>query len=91
MNERCTILVVEKRRTVEMAKKQIILAEKTHEMTNKQYQVGIATGLDLLYASSDLSNRRIKQVFEQLQYDLALLGLRKTVGEYSSLSNVPQR
>jgi multidrug efflux system outer membrane protein len=83
------ILEVENRhRRIELAKKQITLAEKNHEMTNKQYEVGIATGMDLLFAANELTQRRVDLVREQLDYDIALLTLSNTLGNYHHLSDL---
>ncbi len=84
------VLDVNKRlRSIEMADKQIALSKTNHELVSRQYQVGLATGLDLSFASTELANRKIARVIEQLQYDIALLSLRKALGEYHSLADVP--
>ncbi len=86
------ILEVENRhRRIELAKKQITLAEKSHEMTNRQYEVGIATGMDLLFAANELTQRRVNLVREQLDYDIALLTLSNTLGNYHHLSNLSKQ
>jgi multidrug efflux system outer membrane protein len=82
-------LEVENRhRRISLAEKQITLAEKNHEMTNKQYEVGIATGLDLLFAGNELTRRRVDLVLEQLKYDIAILTLSRTLGNYNHLADL---
>jgi outer membrane protein TolC len=72
-------------RNVELAAKQVELAKQTHHQLSRQYDVGLATTLDVLTASSDLSNKRTTEVIEQLQRDIALLELSRAIGDYESL------
>jgi outer membrane protein TolC len=83
--------VNKRQRNVEMAEKQVALAEENHELLSRQYEVGLATSLDLLTAGTEVATKRISQVIERLQYDIALLALRKAVGEYHSLAAVEAR
>ncbi|MDJ0765516.1 MAG: TolC family protein [Myxococcota bacterium] len=77
---------VQKRRNLDMADKQIELAETNHHLVSRQYEVGLVPSLDLLNASTNLANKRRQKVMDQLAYDLAVLTLRKAVGSYSSLA-----
>jgi outer membrane protein TolC len=72
-------------RNVALAAKQVELARQTHHQLSRQYDVGLATTLDVLTASSDLSNKRTTEVIEQLQRDIALLELSRAIGDYESL------
>ena len=81
--------VVQRHRNVDLAEKQVALAEENHTLISRQYQVGIVSSLDVLDASTELATKRITQVLERLQYDIAVLKLRKAAGEYSALALVP--
>ncbi len=83
--------VNKKQRNVEMAEKQVALAEENHKLVSRQYEVGLVPSLDLLNASTELANLRTTQVIERLQYDISLLALRRAVGEYHSLAAVSSR
>ncbi len=75
-----------RRRNVELADKQIALAEETHRLITRQYELGMATSLDVTNASNDLSNVRRARILEQLQLDMAALMLNKAAGEYYEMS-----
>ena len=62
------------------------LAEENHKMISKQYEVGMANSLELTDAANELANKKVMQVVAKLEYELSLLTLGKTVGEYSSLA-----
>jgi outer membrane protein TolC len=81
--------VIQRRRNMDMADKQVALAEENHSLISRQYEVGIVSSLDVLDASTELSTKRITRVLERLQYDIAVLKLKKAAGEYSSLALVP--
>lgn len=78
------------KRNVALAEKQVMLAEETHALVARQYDAGLVTSLDMLSAATALSERRVHQVLERLQYDLALLTLERDVGEYGPLSGAPR-
>jgi hypothetical protein len=50
--------------------------------------VGIATGMDLLFAGNELTRRRVDLVLEQLKYDIAILTLSRTLGNYHHLADL---
>ncbi len=83
--------VNKRRRNVDFADKQVALAEENHKLIARQFEVGIATSLDLLTAATELATKRITRVIDRLQYDIAVLTLKKTMGEYHSLSDVSPR
>ncbi|MCP4678898.1 MAG: TolC family protein [Deltaproteobacteria bacterium] len=83
--------VNKQKRNVDFADKQVALAEENHKLISRQFEVGLATSLDLLTAATELATKRNTRVIERLQYDIAMLTLRKTMGEYHSLSNVAPR
>jgi outer membrane protein TolC len=76
----------QRKRNVDIADRQVALAEKNHYMVSRQFQAGLITSLDVIDAATKLSNQRILRVFERLQYDLAILKLKKNLGEYHSLA-----
>ncbi|MCP4678365.1 MAG: TolC family protein [Deltaproteobacteria bacterium] len=83
--------VNKQKRNVDFADKQVALAEENHKLIARQFEVGLATSLDLLTAATELATKRNTRVMERLQYDIAMLTLRKVMGEYHSLSNVEPR
>jgi outer membrane protein len=76
----------QRKRNVEIADEQVALAEKNHYMISRQFEAGLITSLDVIDAANKLANQRILRVFERLQYDLAILTLKKNLGEYHPLS-----
>lgn len=80
-----------RKRNLEFGQKQVALAEENHHLVNRQYQVGLVTSLDVVAASSELAAKRINQVIERLEYDIAVLNLKKNAGEYHSLSLVQRK
>ncbi len=80
------LVELEKRaRNVDLAKKQVELAQKTNHMVSRRYEVGLATSLDVLSAHTDLSTKRTSEVLEQLRYEIAVLALKKAAGDYNEL------
>ncbi|MDJ0764520.1 MAG: TolC family protein [Myxococcota bacterium] len=78
-------------RNVELAQKQVLLAEQNHALVSKQFDVGLATSLDLQNAAAELATQRNTRVIERLQYDIAKLGLKRAVGNYHALSTTAHR
>lgn len=76
---------ISKQRNLEVTEELVALAEENHNMISRQYQVGMANSLELTDASNELANQKVMLVMAKLQYELALLTLGKTIGEYSSL------
>ncbi len=76
------------RRNLELADKQLILAEDNHTQVKKRYEQGLATSLDVLDANTTLSQAEMNLVIERLQYQLAVLKLNKSIGRYSPLAVV---
>ncbi len=74
------------KRHVEVADRQVALAEQNHDMVSRQFQAGLVSSLDVVDAATELSNQRILRVFQRLQFDLAILTLEKSLGEYHSLA-----
>ena len=74
------IEVEKSHRNVTLAEEQVGLAEETARLVNKQYEVGMATSLDVLSTNSQLSAARVGRVLEGLQHDLAILWLNRAVG-----------
>ena len=76
-------LEVDKRkRNCEFAHQEVNLASENYHLVSKQYEHGMVTSLDVLNASTDLNSKRIMQVLEKMQCDLAILQLNKSVGDY---------
>ncbi|MCD4653641.1 TolC family protein, partial [bacterium] len=70
------------RRSVDLTMQQLLLVEETHRLVKRQYEVGMATSLDLQSAVEDLASVRQKMVAHNLNYALAALMLNKSVGVY---------
>jgi outer membrane protein, multidrug efflux system len=77
---------ISKQRKLEVSGELVALAEENHKMISKQYEVGMANSLELTDAANELANKKVMRVVAKLEYELALLTLGKTVGEYSSLA-----
>ncbi|MBN2527453.1 MAG: TolC family protein [Deltaproteobacteria bacterium] len=77
---------ISKQRNLEVTAELVALAEENHNMISRQYEVGMANSLELTDAANELANQKVMQVLAKLQYELALLTLGKTIGEYSSLA-----
>ncbi len=86
--ERSLLEIDKRRRNIKLADKQVAFAEEGYRLVNKQYEVGLATSLDVLDAFTGLSKARVNRVLEELNYELAVLSLNKAVGEYHPLSGV---
>jgi outer membrane protein TolC len=69
-------------RNVALAERQVELASRQHALVEKQYKAGMSTSLELMDATTGLTQAKATLVTEQLQFDLALLKLRKAVGRY---------
>ena len=69
--------------------KQVDLAKENHDLVTKQFRAGLVTSLDVSNAATELASKKILRVYERLLFDLDVLTLKKTIGEYSSLSIVP--
>ena len=78
--------IVGRRRHLEVSGERLALAQENHRMVSSQYQVGLATSLDLVDASTELSRSRLQLAMDQLALDMAILTLRRSIGEYSSLA-----
>ena len=85
------IEVRKQQRNVEIVERQVEVAGEGHRQALRQYQAGLATSLELRDAESDLARVRISRVIGRLNYDLAILALEKSVGEYSSFAEVAPR
>lgn len=89
--EQLAIEVRKQQRNVDIANKQVEVAEESHRQVVRQYEVGLATSLELHDAEIELARIKISRVIGRLGYDLATLALEKAVGEYSSLAEVAPR
>jgi len=84
--EQAFLEVGQQRRNVELSEDQTALAEENLSLVDKQYRAGAASSLDALDAATELHNQRVTRVLERLRFDVALLSLRRAVGEYHSLT-----
>jgi outer membrane protein TolC len=89
--EQLAINVRKQRRNVELADRQVEMAEESHHQIARQYEVGLTTSLELHDAETELANTKVARVIERLGYDLAILRLEKAIGEYSSFAAVAPR
>jgi len=89
--EQLAIEVRKQRRNVDIAEQQVEVAEESHRQVVRQYEAGLATSLELHDAEIELARIKISRVIGRLGYDLAILALEKSVGEYSSLASVAPR
>ena len=78
-----------RQRNIDILDRQVSLADENYTLVSKQFQAGLVSSLDVVNASTELRNVRVLRVYERLLFDLAVLTLRKAIGEYSSLSFVP--
>ena len=69
------------RRNLALSGRQLALAQTTHDLVKEQYNQGLATSLDVQSALTELQRRRTGEVVQQLAVDLAILALRRAVGE----------
>ncbi len=77
---------ISKKRNVDVSEQTVELANENHKMISAQYQVGMASSLDLMDAATELARKKIALVLARLQYDLSLLVLKNTIGEYNALA-----
>lgn len=77
---------ISKKRNWEVSAELVALAEENHNMISRQYQVGMANSLELTDAANELANQKIMLAVAKLQYELAVLTLGKTAGEYNALA-----
>ncbi len=68
-------------RNVALAGHQIEVAAETHRLISRQYEVGLATSLDLLTAVNQLTKVQRNKVIENLGLSIAAMKLNKSVGE----------
>jgi outer membrane protein TolC len=80
--------VKQQRRNLELAGEQVRVAEQNEYFVTRQYEVGMASSLDLVNAAGELSDKRIAMVLDRLEYDIAVLTLRKAVGGYHALATI---
>jgi outer membrane protein TolC len=66
--------------TLQLAKKQLLLAKRSHKLTEDRYKAGVATPVEVSDALTALQSARIGALREQLNYELALLALRRALG-----------
>lgn len=78
--------IISKKRNVEVTEQMVALAEENHKMISAQYNVGMATSLDLMDAATELARKKILLAIARLYCHLAILTLQNTIGEYNSLS-----
>jgi len=81
------IEVKKRQRNIELSKKQVEVAEEAHKLVSRQYEMGMATSLDVSDAANQLSNVKYALVLEELQYNLAVLTLNKVSGEYLPIAS----
>ena len=62
-------------------------AVQPHHLVRRQFEVGLATSLDLATASTELAAQRNAQVLEQLMFEINALALNKSIGDYHALSS----
>jgi outer membrane protein TolC len=78
--------VEQQRRNVEYADQQESLSEINQDLISKQFEAGIITSLDVAAATSTLATAKQLRVYKRLLFDLAVLTLRKSAGEYNTLA-----
>lgn len=70
------------RRRVDLAKQQVDVAQETHRLVNRQYEQGMATSLDLMDTTTQLTNARITKVIDDLSLQIATMQLNQATGQY---------
>ncbi len=73
-------------RDVDMAEQKAELAENNYQLISKQFDAGIISSLEVSNASSELASSKLIRVYKRLLYDLSVLTLEKSAGEYNSLA-----
>lgn len=63
--------------------KQAELAAENYDIVFKQFQVGVATSLDVTDALTSLTSARSDLVNERYNYQIALLNLQKAAGTFA--------
>lgn len=80
--EQALVNLEKARRNVAFSRQQVLLAEETHHLVRRQYELGMATSLDVVNASSALVRSRVALVLEELGLKLVILQLNKATGQY---------
>ncbi len=84
--EQSYLEVNKQKRNLELAEQKLLLAEQNHKLVSKQYEVGMASSLELADASTEFASARTNKVYNQLQYEIAVVGMNKAIGIYHPLS-----
>ncbi len=71
-----------RQRRLDLAKQQVDVAHETHRLVNRQYEQGMATSLDLMDATTKLTNARITRVVDDLSLQIATMQLNQATGVY---------
>lgn len=79
--EKAAVAIEGRQRNLQLVAKQLALAEESHRLVSTQYASGLATGVELLDATTTLSVARRAQVLEALQHQLAWLTLDRALGQ----------
>jgi len=69
--------------TLTTLKKEVSLAQENYDITSKQYRVGLATSLDVNTALNNLNQVRTQLIDQTYAYQVALLGLDRSVGVFA--------
>ncbi|MBN1297302.1 efflux RND transporter permease subunit [bacterium] len=77
------LLIMNKsRRSLELTMQQVKIMEETHRLISRQFEVGMATSLDLQFAVAQLADVCRQRVVDELNFALSALMLNKSVGVY---------
>jgi outer membrane protein TolC len=68
---------------LQVAKKQLKLAKRSFELTEARYKTGVATPVEVSDALTALQSARIATLREELNFELAILQLRRAVGLFN--------
>lgn len=77
-------------RNLELAEKQLKLATDTAHLINRQYELGLASSLDVLNANTTMNTLQKNLIIERLKHQLAQLTIQKAIGDYHFLKDLPK-
>ncbi len=69
--------------SIETARQQVVLAERSYNLTEERYKTGVATPLEVSDANNTLNSARINLLRETLNLEVANLSLKRAIGSFT--------
>ncbi|MCK6510139.1 TolC family protein [Myxococcota bacterium] len=69
--------------SIETARQQVVLAERSYNLTEERYKTGVATPLEVSDANNTLNSARINLLRETLSLEVATLSLKRAIGSFT--------